>query len=95
MYAEKRCAGCGLAKCGEFPPGARVTYTTSTDRVDHSLARLGTVAGYSVHDPFTATTWVPVYPRFAQEDTPPLWVRCRDIVDIVEDGGEAAHRRDE
>jgi hypothetical protein len=95
MDAEKRCAGCGLEKCGEFAPGARVTYMTSAGRVDRSFARRGTVAGRSVYDPFTATTWVPVFPRFAQEDTPPLWVRCHDIVDLVEDGGDGtAHRRD-
>lgn len=60
-------------------------YVTS-GHVDRSFGQRGTVAGRSVYDPFTATTWVPVDPQDAREDTPPLLVRCSDIVDVVEDG---------
>lgn len=86
MDAENLCAGCGREKCGEFPLVARVMYLTNVDHTERPLGRTGTLVGRSVYDPFTATTWVPVRPLHAPEDTPPLWVRCCNIVDVIEDG---------
>jgi hypothetical protein len=84
MDAERRCA-CGREKCWDFPLAARVTYLADANDTGRPLGRPGTLAGRSVYDPFTATTWVLVRPSHAREDTPPLWVRCHNIVDVVED----------
>ncbi|WP_326954261.1 hypothetical protein [Amycolatopsis sp. NBC_01286] len=43
--------------------------------------RLGTVAGHSLRDEHTSTTWVPVRPQGCATDTPVSLVRATDILD--------------
>jgi hypothetical protein len=44
----------------------------------------GTVAGPSLHDVHTDTTWTPIRPSDATGDTPVQLVRARDILDAKE-----------
>lgn len=43
--------------------------------------KTGTIAGRSLRDEHTSTTWVPVRPRGAAADTPVSLVRATDILD--------------
>lgn len=75
---------------GGYPPGWHVRYRSRAPRAGSgSGARttptwrehLGTVAGRSLRDEHTSTTWVPVRPRGATTDTPASLVRATDILD--------------
>jgi hypothetical protein len=53
--------------------------------------RAGTVAGHSLRDEHTSTTWVPVRPQGSATDTPVSLVRATDILDARPPGpGEPA-----
>jgi len=75
---------------GGYPPGWHVRYRSRAPRAVSGSGirgtsawreRLGTVAGRSLRDEHTSTTWVPVRPRGASTDTPASLVRATDILD--------------
>ncbi|MEV6899231.1 hypothetical protein [Amycolatopsis sp. NPDC051372] len=51
--------------------------------------KTGTIAGRSLRDEHTSTTWVPVRPRGAAADTPVSLVRATDILDARPPSGRA------
>ncbi|MEV7099763.1 hypothetical protein AB0M80_43810 [Amycolatopsis sp. NPDC051045] len=73
---------------GGYPPGWLVRYRRRADRA-HPASRTaplwsehaGTVAGYSLRDEHTSTTWVPIRPRGSAADEQVSLVRATDIVD--------------
>ena len=75
---------------GGYPAGWHVRYRSRAPRAGSgSGARatpiwrehLGTIAGRSLRDEHTSTTWVPVRPRGVSTDTPASLVRATDILD--------------
>lgn len=72
---------------GGYPSGWHVRYRSRAPRSTSGVGtpawreRLGTVAGRSLRDEHTSTTWVPVRPRGASTDTPASLVRATDILD--------------
>jgi hypothetical protein len=87
---------------GGYPPGWQVRYRRRRQPVAAAHDLIGTIAGPSLRDEHTSTTWVPVRPRAAAPDTPPSLVRAQDILDArppgepalgnAADEGEARHR---
>ncbi|WP_370962522.1 hypothetical protein [Amycolatopsis sp. cg9] len=53
---------------------------------------IGTIAGPSLRDEHTSTTWVPVRPRGAAPDVPPTLVRSQDVLDARPPGEPAPGR---
>ena len=75
---------------GGYPPGWQVSYRCRTHRGTRDAANIpapdwreqdGTVAGRSLRDEHTGTTWVPVRPHEAAPDAPADLVRATDILD--------------
>jgi hypothetical protein len=72
---------------GGYPPGWYVHYRYRRRARPASCAapewheRVGTVAGRSLRDEHTSTTWVPVRPHDCPTDTPVSLVRATDILD--------------
>jgi len=73
---------------GGYPPGWHVRYRYRTGRARPASCatpvwneHLGTVAGHSLRDEHTSTTWVPVRPHGSATDTPVSLVRATDILD--------------
>jgi len=75
---------------GGYPPGWQVRYRRKFPVTAHDL--FGTIAGPSLRDEHTSTTWVPVRPRTAAPDTPPNLVRAQDILDARPPGEPALER---
>jgi hypothetical protein len=75
---------------GGYPAGWQVRYRGRPGRSAAGRPaepeRLGTVAGPSLRDEHTSTTWVPVRPLRAAPDTPSRLVRATDIVDASPPG---------
>jgi hypothetical protein len=68
-----------------FPPGWQVRYRRRThDSVQDWQEFTGTIAGPSLRDVHTDTTWTPVLPSGAGEYTPVQLVRGRDILEAQE-----------
>lgn len=73
---------------GGYPPGWIVRYRTRAGRTDEASyaaplwrEHVGTVAGHSLRDEHTSTTWVPVRRNGAAADEPAGLVRATDILD--------------
>jgi hypothetical protein len=72
---------------GGYPPGwhIRYRYRGRPGRPSGSTPvwreRVGTVAGHSLRDEHTSTTWIPVRPRGCAADTPVSLVRATDVLD--------------
>jgi hypothetical protein len=70
---------------GGYPVGWQVRYRGRPERdaTGRRAApeRIGTVAGPSLRDEHTSTTWVPIRPHRAAPDTPSRLVRATDILD--------------
>ncbi|MEV4049767.1 hypothetical protein AB0J55_01165 [Amycolatopsis sp. NPDC049688] len=81
---------------GGYPPGWQVRYRGRRNRTGPGAAgpragqeRIGTIAGPSLRDEHTGTTWVPVRPFCAAPDTPLRLVRAADIIDARPPGEPA------
>ncbi|MFJ1758791.1 hypothetical protein ACIOD2_00660 [Amycolatopsis sp. NPDC088138] len=70
---------------GGYPPGWYVHYRHRARPASCANPewheRVGTVAGRSLRDEHTSTTWVPVRPCDSPSDTPVSLVRATDILD--------------
>jgi hypothetical protein len=68
-----------------YPPGWQVRYRGRREQgwpgAAESRERIGTIAGPSLRDEHTSTTWVRVRPFCATPDTPLRLVRSTDILD--------------
>jgi hypothetical protein len=70
-----------------YPPGWQVRYRGRRERAlpgagaGESRERIGTIAGPSLRDEHTSTTWVRIRPFCATPDTPLRLVRSTDILD--------------
>jgi hypothetical protein len=72
-----------------YPPGWQVRYRGRREQTPPgagagagaSRERIGTIAGPSLRDEHTSTTWVRVRPFCATPDTPLRLVRSTDILD--------------
>ncbi|MDT7796754.1 MAG: hypothetical protein QOI78_187 [Actinomycetota bacterium] len=64
-----------------YPPGWQVRYRGRGDQAGASRERIGTIAGPSLRDEHTSTTWVRVRPFCATPDTPLRLIRATDILD--------------
>ncbi|WP_410625803.1 hypothetical protein [Amycolatopsis sp. cmx-8-4] len=73
------------AEPGGYPPGWQVRYRgrrePSMPGLPASRERIGTIAGPSLRDEHTSTTWVRVRPFRAAPGTPLRLVRSTDILD--------------
>ncbi|WP_326943812.1 hypothetical protein OHS58_27025 [Amycolatopsis sp. NBC_00348] len=73
------------AEPGVYPPGWQVRYRgrrePSMPGLRTSRERIGTIAGPTLRDEHTCTTWVRVRPFRAAPGTPLRLVRSTDIVD--------------
>jgi hypothetical protein len=83
---------------GGYPPGWLIRYRRRAGRAKPASCaapvwgeHAGTVAGRSLRDEHTSTTWVPVRPQGAAADGQVSLVRATDIVDARPPGsGERA-----
>jgi hypothetical protein len=70
---------------GGYPPGWQVRYRGRREPtipgMRTSRERIGTIAGPSLRDEHTSTTWVRVRPFRATPETPLRLVRSTDILD--------------
>ncbi|TVT02442.1 hypothetical protein FNH07_27280 [Amycolatopsis bartoniae] len=73
-----------MNEVAQFEVGSQVTYVPG-QRLDGSrrLCRRGLVAGTTVFDACTETTWVPVQVEGWSADREPEWVRADNIIDVV------------
>ncbi|WP_285479198.1 hypothetical protein [Amycolatopsis sp. NBRC 101858] len=74
---------------GGYPPGWQVRFRGRRQRGPAGRDLIGTIAGPSLRDEHTSTTWVPVRPRPAAPDIPPILVRAQDILDARPPGEPA------
>jgi len=84
---------------GGYPPGWLVRYRSRVGRTRPASCsaplwreHVGTVAGHSLRDEHTSTTWVPVRPQGAASDEPVSLVRATDILDAQPPGFEERAR---
>ncbi|WP_326958742.1 hypothetical protein [Amycolatopsis sp. NBC_01286] len=79
------------AEPGVYPPGWQVRYRgrrePSMPGLRTSRERIGTIAGPTLRDEHTCTTWVRVRPFRAAPGTPLRLVRSTDILDARPPGG--------
>ncbi|MEU4520362.1 hypothetical protein AB0F52_16895 [Amycolatopsis sp. NPDC024027] len=73
---------------GGYPPGWQVRYrgrrsptVSGTNGPRTGQERIGTIAGPTLRDEHTGTTWVAVRPFCAAPHTPRRLVRANDIID--------------
>jgi hypothetical protein len=81
---------------GGYPPGWQVRYRGRRARTAPGPAgsragqeRIGTIAGPTLRDEHTGTTWVAIRPFCAAPDTPLKLVRATDILDARPPGEPA------
>jgi hypothetical protein len=81
---------------GGYPPGWQVRYRRRRGRTALGAAgprvgqeRIGTIAGPTLRDEHTGTTWVAVRPFCAAPHTPLRMVRATDIIDARPPGEPA------
>jgi len=80
---------------GGYPPGWRVRYRHRAGRAQPASCaapawceNVGTVAGHSLRDEHTSTTWVPVRRQGSASDEEVSLVRATDILDARPPGFE-------
>ncbi|MGK3201117.1 hypothetical protein [Amycolatopsis sp. MEPSY49] len=85
---RRACRAWPTRRGGGYPPGRLVRYRSRVRRAGAPgwHEQVGTVAGHSLRDEHTSTTWVPVRPRGSPADVPASLVRATDILDAHPQG---------